>query len=199
MTHQQYYILYKPYKMISQFTTEHKKRCLADLDFKFPKQIYPLGRLDDNSEGLLLLSNDKSLNVKLLHPSNAHKRVYWVQVHGKPDKAAIKKLEDGVLIRLENEDYLTKPAKAKIITEPKNLPPRAHPVGDHKTTSWIELTLTEGKYHQVRKMTAAVGHQTMRLIRCAIEDLKLENMQPGEVRELKKEQLYKKLNIPLNS
>ena len=183
--------------MLSQFTSEHSKKCLKDLDFHFPQGVYPVGRLDENSEGLLILTNDRSLNAKLLHPSHAHKRIYWVQVHGKPQQEALDHLEKGVVIRLDNQDYQTMPAKAKIMPQPKYLAERAHPVGEHKTTSWIELTLTEGKYHQVRKMTAGVGHQTMRLIRSAIEGIHIENMKPGEVREMKKEALYKKLNIPL--
>lgn len=182
--------------MISQFTSSHKKkRCLGELGFDFPKDVYPLGRLDDNSEGLLILTNDKSLNYKLLKPEFEHKRIYLVQLQGIITKEEIKKLEAGVTIALDAGPYLTKPCKVKQVKKPENLPPRAHPISDRLPTSWIELTLTEGKFHQVRKMTAGVGFPCLRLIRIAIEDLRLENMQPSEVRTLKRETIYKKLNI----
>ncbi len=192
-----YYIIYKPYKMISQFTSSHKKKCLDQLDFNFQKDVYPVGRLDENSEGLLILTNDKSLNHKLLKPEFEHKRVYLVQLQGIITAAAIQEIEKGITIALDAGPYLTKPCNAKIVKKPANLPPRAHPISETLPTSWIELTLTEGKYHQVRKMTAGAGFPCLRLIRIAIEELRLEQMKPGEVRELKKDALYKKLNISI--
>lgn len=190
-----YYIIYKPYKMLSQFTLEHNKKSLALLDFNFPKNVYPIGRLDEKSEGLLILSNDKTLNHKLLNPIFEHKRVYHVQVQGKVTSDAIKKLQNGISISLNSVPYTTKPCKAKIITKPKNIFEREHPISEKLETSWIELVLTEGKFHQVKKMTAGVGLPCLRLIRIAIEDIRLEDMKPGEVRELKKEAIYKKLNL----
>lgn len=190
-----YYIIYKPYKMISQFTSSHKKKCLDLLEFNFPKDVYPVGRLDENSEGLLILTNDKSLNHKLLKPEFEHKRVYLVQLQGIITLEAIKQIENGITIALDAGPYLTKPCKIKQVKKPEKLPPRGHPISDRLPTSWIELILTEGKYHQVRKMTAGAGFPCLRLIRIAIEEVRLEQMQPGEVRELKKDQLYKKLNI----
>jgi 23S rRNA pseudouridine2457 synthase len=192
-----YYIIYKPYKMISQFTSSHKKKCLDQLDFQFQKDVYPVGRLDENSEGLLILTNDKSLNHKLLKPEFEHKRVYLVQLQGLITSQAIKQLESGITIALDSGPYLTKPCKVKQVKKPENLPPRGHPISDRLPTSWIELTLTEGKFHQVRKMTAGAGFPCLRLIRIAIEEIRLEQMQPGEVRELKREAVYKKLAIPL--
>ena len=192
-----YFIIYKPYKMLSQFARFRKKRVLADLDFSFPEGTNALGRLDDNTEGLLILTNNKKLNHALLKPENEHKRIYWVQVHGKVNKQTLQQLQTGVSIVLEGKDYITLPCEARIIDAPKNLAKRAHPVRDDIATTWIELTLTEGKFHQVRKMTAAVGHQTMRLIRIAIEDLLLNEMKPGEVRELSEEEILKQLNIKL--
>lgn len=191
-----YYIIYKPYKFISQFSSSHrKKKCLGEMGFAFPKDVYPVGRLDENSEGLLILTNDKKLNFKLLNPAFEHKRVYLVQLQGiiTPDK--IKELESGVTIALDAGPYLTRPCKAKIVPKPEKLPPRGHPISDRLPTSWIELTLTEGKFHQVRKMTAGVGFPCLRLIRIAIEDIRLENMQPSDVRELKRDAVYKKLHI----
>jgi len=190
-----YYIIYKPYKMISQFTSSHKKKCLDSLEFTFPKDVYPLGRLDENSEGLLILTNDKKLNYKLLNPEFEHKRIYLVQLQGIITSQALKQMEQGVTIALDAGPYTTKPCKAKQVKKPEILAPRGHPVSERLPTSWIELTLTEGKFHQVRKMTAGVGFPCLRLIRIAIEELRLENMQPGEVREVKRDAIYKKLHI----
>jgi 23S rRNA pseudouridine2457 synthase len=192
-----YFIIYKPYKMLSQFVKIRKKRCLGDLDFIFPEGTNALGRLDDNSEGLLILTNNKQLTPLLLNPENLHARVYWVQVHGKVAEEELKTLETGVKIRLNPNDYFTKPCKARIIEAPQNLAPRGHPVSPDLLTTWIELTLTEGKFHQVRKMTSAIGHQTMRLIRVSIEDVFLTDMKPGEVRELQEEEIFSKLKINL--
>lgn len=190
-----YYIIYKPYKMISQFTSSHKKKCLDLLEFSFPKDVYPLGRLDENSEGLLILTNDKSLNFKLLNPEFEHKRVYLVQLQGIITPEALKQIETGITIALDAGPYITKPCKVKQVKKPENLPPRGHPISEQLPTSWIELTLTEGKYHQVRKMTAGAGFPCIRLIRIAIEDIRLESMLPGEIRELKRDAVYKKLHI----
>ena len=190
-----YYIIYKPYKMISQFTSEHKKKCLSDLDFTFSKDIYSVGRLDENSEGLLILTNDKALNHRLLKPEYEHKRVYLVQLQGLITEEAIKEIEAGITIALDAGPYVTKPCKVKKVKKPETLPPRGHPISETLPTSWIELTLTEGKYHQVRKMTAGAGFPCLRLIRIAIEDIRLESMQPGEVRELKRDAIYKRLKI----
>ncbi|MGZ3864828.1 MAG: pseudouridine synthase [Bacteroidia bacterium] len=190
-----YFIIYKPYKMLSQFVRVKKKKCLADLNYNFPAGTNALGRLDDNSEGLLILSNDKQLNHKLLNPENAHKRIYWVQVHKKVTEEELETLEAGVKIRLNPDDYITRPCKAQIIKSPVNLAYRNHPVSEDLPTEWLELTLTEGKFHQVRKMTSAIGHQTMRLLRVAIEDLQIGDMKPGEVRELSREKIFNKLKI----
>lgn len=184
--------------MISQFTSSHKKKkCLGELGFTFPKDVYPVGRLDENSEGLLILTNDKSLNFKLLNPDFEHKRIYLIQLQGIITPAVIRQLEAGVEITLDAGPYLTKSCTAKIVPMPEKLPPRGHPISEQLPTSWIELTLTEGKFHQVRKMTAGVGFPCLRLIRIAIEDIRIENMLPGDVRELKRDAVYKKLHIPV--
>lgn len=184
--------------MISQFTSSHKKKkCLGELGFTFPKDVYPVGRLDENSEGLLILTNDKSLNFKLLNPDFEHKRIYLVQLQGLITSTALKQLEAGVEIALDAGPYLTKSCTAKTVPMPEKLPPRGHPISEQLPTSWIELTLTEGKFHQVRKMTAGVGFPCLRLIRIAIEDIRIENMLPCDVRELKRDAVYKKLHIPV--
>jgi len=167
------------------------------MGFAFPKDVYPVGRLDENSEGLLILTNDKNLNYKLLKPEFEHKRIYLVQLQGIIHSEAIKQLEEGITIALDSGPYLTRPCKAKIVAKPENLPPRGHPISESLPTSWIELTLTEGKFHQVRKMTAGTGFPCLRLIRIAIEEIRLETMQPGDIRELKKDAIYKKLRIEM--
>jgi 23S rRNA pseudouridine2457 synthase len=193
MSQYSYYIIYKPYGMLSQFTPEGNKPALGEL-FKFPLDCYPVGRLDSDSEGLLLLTNDKKINQKLLDPKAGHKRTYYVQVDGAITDEALKKLEEGVEIRVEGKLYQTLPAIAERIDEPK-LPPRNPPVRFRKTipTSWIKLTLTEGKNRQVRHMTAAVGFPTLRIVRAAMEKIELGTMASGDVIEMKSAEVYEQL------
>jgi 23S rRNA pseudouridine2457 synthase len=190
-----YYQIYKPYKMLSQFVQIPKKRTLSNLDFIFADGTNALGRLDDNSEGLLLLTNDKKVNRLLMNPENKHERVYWVQVHGEVKQNTLEQLENGVDINLDKTIYKTLPCEAKIIDTPALLPARKHPVGTHFKTTWLELKLIEGKFHQIRKMTDKVGHQTMRLIRVSIEDISLHNWLPGSVKEINKDVFYQKLHL----
>jgi 23S rRNA pseudouridine2457 synthase len=189
-----YFQLYKPYQVLSQFSPEEGKQTLADF-FDVPKDVYPVGRLDFDSEGLLLLTNDKQLNHRLLHPSFLHQRSYWVQVDGAINEKAIKDLSTGVDINLDGKIYHTKKAIAKkFITDPI-VPDRDPPIRFRKEipAPWIELILTEGKNRQVRKMTAKVGFPTLRLIRNSIEDIRLNNMQPGEMKSLTEKEIYQKL------
>ena len=190
-----YYIIYKPYGVLSQFTDEGGHPGLGTF-IDLQKDVYPVGRLDHDSEGLLLLTNDKRLNKQLLEPSQKHDRTYWAQVDHEVTAEAIEKLEKGVTISINGVTYQTMPAKAKIIDTPV-LPERKVPVRVRKNipTTWIELSLVEGKNRQVRKMTAAVGHPTLRLVRAALEDLELGSLQPGDMLELKQEFVYKRLKI----
>lgn len=193
---ERYFVIYKPYKMLSQFARMPKKRCLADLDLDFPEGTNALGRLDENSEGLLILSNDKKLNQLLLKPENEHKRVYWVQVQGKVTVNELLELEKGISIRLEKSDYVTRPCKARVIEPPADLPIRERrPVKTELVSEWLELTLTEGKFHQVRKMCAGINHQVLRLLRVSIEDLVLDSYKPGTIKELNRDEIYLKLKI----
>jgi 23S rRNA pseudouridine2457 synthase len=174
---------WKPYAVLTQFTAEGSdKTTLAK--FGFPPRVYPVGRLDFDSEGLLILSDDASLNAALLRPERGHTRVYWAQVENVPTADALKRLRAGVII----EGRRTMPADAKLLESEPDVPPRPVPIRYRKNipTAWIELTLTEGKNRQVRKMTAAVGHPTLRLMRAAIGELKLLELglQPGEWRAL---------------
>lgn len=183
----QYYAIYKPFGMLSQFSKEiPEHQTLADLDFQFPKDVYPIGRLDKDSEGLLLLSNDRSINHNLLHPSTAHTRSYWVQVEGKITPKALAQLQKGVSIKINKKNYSTRPAKAKLLEQAPPVPVRIPPIRERKNqpTSWIELTLTEGKNRQVRRMTATVGFPTLRLVRHQIVHLKMEQWEAGAVHPL---------------
>lgn len=180
--------------VMSQFSPEGEKQTLAHYLSHLAKDIYPVGRLDYDSEGLLLLTNDTVLTHRLLEPKFAHKRTYWVQVDGDVSDEAIAQLCDGVIINNNGKDYKTKSAVAKKINEPK-VAERNPPIRYRKNipTSWISLTLTEGKNRQVRKMTAKVGYPTLRLIRYSIGKVTIENLQPGACIEVDKNIIQKLL------
>lgn len=172
---------HKPYGVLSQFTPEHPgQRTLAA--FGFPKNVYPIGRLDADSEGLLLLSDEPELNARLLHPRHAHPREYWAQVERMPDAAALARLAAGVTLR----GVRCRPCRVWILDPPPDLPPREPPIRFRKTvpTCWLALELVEGKNRQVRRMTAAVGHPTLRLIRVRIGRFRLGALAPGEWKTL---------------
>ena len=149
--------------------------------------VYPAGRLDKDSEGLLLLTDDGALQSHLSEPANGHPRTYWAQVERVPEPASLAKLAAGVAI----EDYRTRPAKVRLLDAEPELPPRDPPIRHRKNvpTAWIELTITEGRNRQVRKMTAAIGHPTLRLVRVALGPLRLEGLAPGESRDLTRAEL----------
>lgn len=187
-----YLLFYKPFQVLSQFSKEGDKQTLADYFPEIEKDIYPVGRLDYDSEGLLLLTNDKRLTHRLLAPAEAHPRTYWVQVEGAITEDALAQLRTGVTISIDGKKHPTLPAKATALEIPE-IPPRNPPIRYRAAipTSWIALTLTEGKNRQVRRMTAAVGFPTLRLIRAAIGNLKAGNMQPGEWREVAPETIFR--------
>lgn len=165
----------KPYGVLSQFRSEDGQRSLAGY-LPIP-DIYPAGRLDKDSEGLLLLTDDGRLQHRIAHPRYKAEKVYWVQVEGIPDAQALQQLARGV----ELKDGLTRPARVRIMTEPA-VWPRDPPIRfrAHIPTCWLELGITEGRNRQVRRMTAAVGHPTLRLIRYRIGDWTLDGLEPGE-------------------
>ena len=191
-----YFLIYKPYMMLSQFSREGDKMTLADLDYDFPKDVYPVGRLDADSEGLLLLTNDKQLNHRLLNPKFRHNRTYYVQVEGELTPEACCQLAEGVTISVDGKPYHSLPAMAQIMSEPA-LPERNPPIRHRVNipTSWLSILLHEGKNRQVRKMTAAVGFPTLRLVRWAIEELTASTMLPGQVRELSRTELLQGLKM----
>jgi len=190
----QYFIVYKPFQVLSQFSPLDDKKTLKDF-FKVPPDVYPIGRLDYDSEGLLILSNDNSLNHRLLNPAFEHEREYWVQVDGRITNEALLFLENGVQISVDGKLFRTSKCKASLFIKEPDIPARIPPIRFRKEipAPWISLTLKEGKNRQVRKMTAAVGFPTLRLIRQRIENITLENMQPGEMLVMSKNLIYKKL------
>jgi 23S rRNA pseudouridine2457 synthase len=189
-----YFIIYKPYLVLSQFSAMDGKQTLADY-FDVPKDVYPVGRLDYDSEGLLILTNDKQLNNRLLNPLFAHEREYWVQVDGAITPEAVGQLQKGTSINIEGKQYRTKPCKALLFTNPPIVPERNPPIRYRKEipAPWLQLTLKEGKNRQVRKMTASVGFPTLRLIRFRIEKLTINALQPGEMISINQKDIYKLL------
>ncbi|MCE2777736.1 MAG: pseudouridine synthase [Algoriphagus sp.] len=189
-----YFITYKPFGVLTQFSGEGPT--LATLG-EFPKEVYPVGRLDKDSEGLLLLTDDKSLNHQLLNPRFAHQRTYYVQVEGIPTPEALAQLQAGVTIQVDGKAYRTKPAVAKLLEDAPTLPDRDPPIRYRASIPdrWLALTLIEGKNRQVRKMTAAVGFPTLRLVRYSMEKITLDGMGVGEVRELSQEVVYRALGL----
>ena len=172
---------HKPYGVVSQFTPDGSKhRTLAE--FGFPARVYPIGRLDAESEGLLLLSDEADLNARLLEPERGHVRTYWALVERVPSADALAQMERGVSIG----GRMTLPCRARLLVPQPCVPPRDPPVRFRKNVPdvWIALELIEGKNHQVRKMTAAVGHPTLRLVRVKIGALELGDLAPGKWRAL---------------
>jgi len=187
----QYYVIYKPFQVLSQFTSAEGKATLKD-HFPVPADCYPVGRLDFDSEGLLILTNDPALNNRLLNPRFAHDREYWVQVEGAITSAALHQLRTGVTIAVDGQSYRTRPAVAEAFETPPPVPDRHPPIRFRAAipTTWIRLVLREGKNRQVRKMTAQTGFPTLRLIRYRIERLDLEGLRPGEMRSMTRQELY---------
>ena len=174
---------HKPYGVLSQFTPEPGSRWRTLAEFGLPAKVYALGRLDADSEGLLLLSDEPGLNSSLLDPRHAHRREYWVQVERVPSAEALARLERGGLAL---DDHQTRPCRARLLESPSTLAPRNPPVRFRKNVpdGWLSLELTEGKNRQVRRMTAAVGHPTLRLLRVRVGGLTLGALAPGEWRTL---------------
>jgi 23S rRNA pseudouridine2457 synthase len=173
---------HKPYGVLSQFTPEPGSRWRTLAEFGLPPAVYPLGRLDADSEGLLLLTDETSLNARLLDPAAGHPREYWTQVEGVPSPAALAKLEKGVALGSDR----SRPCRVRRLEPAPSISPRNPPVRFRKTVpdSWIALELVEGKNRQVRRMTAAVGHPTLRLMRVRVGAFELGMLAPGKWREL---------------
>jgi 23S rRNA pseudouridine2457 synthase len=179
-------LFYKPYNVLSQFTDDSPTPRSTLKDFIPVPNVYPVGRLDQDSEGLMLLTDNGQLQHRLSDPKFEHSKTYWVQVENIPTDAAIAQLRKGVRIK----DYLTRPAIVDRLPEP-DLPDRDPPIRFRKNipTAWLEISLTEGRNRQVRRMTAAVGFPTLRLVRVAIGKLRLTGLSPGQWRELTPDEL----------
>ena len=176
---------HKPYGVLSQFTSDGSpNRTLAE--FNFPRTVYALGRLDADSEGLLLMSDEAALNERLLHPTRGHRRIYWAQVERIPTADALARLAGGV----EMQGRKTLPCRAWLLNPQPAVPPRDPPIRFRKNVAdcWIGLELVEGKNRQVRRMTAAVGHATLRLVRVQIGEFELGTLPAGTWRELDSEE-----------
>jgi len=189
-----YFIIYKPYQVLSQFTSEEGKQTLKNY-FNVPKDVYAVGRLDYDSEGLLILTNDKNVNHRLLNPSFQHEREYWVQVDGPLTDRAVQQIAQGVDITVDGKRYHTKKCMASKFEIDPLVAQRNPPIRFRKEipAPWMKLILTEGKNRQVRKMTASIGFPTLRLLRYRIEQIELNNLQPGEMMALSKKEIYQKL------
>lgn len=192
----EYYLIYKPYQVLSQFTSSDGKLCLKDI-LNVPKDVYPVGRLDYDSEGLLLLTNDTSINHQLLHPKFAHARTYWVQVDGLITNDAIEALSKGVTISVDGKTYETKKSTLKILSDKLLVPERNPPIRVRKSipTSWVSIQLTEGKNRQVRKMFASMGFPVVRLIRSQIGQFSIAQMQPSDCLSLSFEEVQNALFV----
>lgn len=191
-----YFAIHKPYNMVSQFVSPDDVRLLGDMDFDFPEGTHAIGRLDNHSEGLLILTTNKKVTRLLFEGTHRkHKRTYLVQVKNEVSPESLEKLRQGVYIEVENgELYLAKPDDVSFGTRPAGfteLKDHYHRVPH----SWLLITLTEGKYHQVRKMVGAIRHPCKRLIRLSIEDLELGDLPAGQVRELQEEEFFRLLKI----
>ena len=197
-------MVHKPANMVSQFVSSHPVHLLGNLNFEFPEDTHAIGRLDNHSEGLLLLTTNKKVTKLLFQGHKPHSRTYLVQVKNKITPATALALASGIEISAPNgSKYLTSPCKVEIVEDPL---PYQHvfdasiltpsiPLHQNVITSWVLITLTEGKFHQVRKMVAAVHHRCIRLIRVAIENIYLENMPAGAVKELKEADFFKLLDL----
>jgi len=175
-------LLNKPFQVLSQFTTDGDKKTLHD--FMPIKNVYPAGRLDYDSEGLLLLTDDGKLQQKISDPKFNKNKTYWVQVEHIPDEKSLDKLRKGIRLK----DGFTKPAQVKKIDPPSILWGRNPPIRERKNIpdQWLEITIQEGKNRQVRRMTAAINHPALRLIRYKIDEWTIDDLRPGE---------FKKINV----
>jgi 23S rRNA pseudouridine2457 synthase len=196
MTEHRYFILYKPVDMVSQFISKDNVRLLGEIDFDFPEGTHAIGRLDKDSEGLLLLTTDKTVTRLLFQGKEPHKRTYLVQVKNVMTEETANRLANGIDISApQGGSYLTTPCSVELIEKPSFLQEPAIALHEKVKNSWVSITLTEGRFHQVRKMVAAVQHKCVRLIRFSIEGLTIIDLKPGQVKELSKDFFYQQLKL----
>lgn len=192
-----YYTIYKPFGVLSQFTPDHDGQITLASLYPFPSDVYPVGRLDRDSEGLLLLTNDNQLKTTILDPGCHVSKTYLVQVEGVPTAADLHPLESGITVRINKKEVALLPAEVRIMNPPPLLPRRDPPIRFRKDIpdQWVEVKIKEGKNRQVRKMMATVGFPVLRLIRSQIGDLDIAGMQPDDVIEWNRDQLHYKLGL----
>lgn len=191
-----YFVLNKPQNVVCQFTGNDAVAMLGTLDFHFPEGIHAIGRLDSMSEGLLLLTTNKKVTKLLFESGTPHRRTYLVRVKNKVSAETLQQLRTGIIIRIKDgEYYTTPPCEVDIVENPQNLFPHQLEQRDYVTHTWLQISLYEGKYHQVRKMVFAAGHRCQRLIRTSIEDMKLGALAPGAVREMEEKEFFELLKL----
>lgn len=182
--------------MVSQFVSTHTVNLLGDIDFDFPKGIHAIGRLDNQSEGLLILTTNKNVTRLLFEAKVPHKRTYLVLVNQIVTEERLQLIRDGISFLTKGGEYYTSsPCEAEIVLQPEIRFPAPYAMTDKIPYTWLRISLTEGKYHQVRKMMRAIHHRCKRLIRVSIEDLQLGDLQPGCVKEFEEKDFFKLLKI----
>jgi 23S rRNA pseudouridine2457 synthase len=191
-----YFILNKPAIMVSQFVSSDKVPLLGNIDFSFPEGTHAIGRLDKDSEGLLLLTTDKKITRLVFSGKKAHQRTYLVMVQNEMTQKTFDHFLNGVIIKVKNGDsYLARPKTVSRVSDAVSLYPWAVDAREIYPHTWLLITLTEGKYRQVRKMTLALRHRCLRLIRLSMEDIKIDGIPPGAVKELDQETFYRLAGI----
>jgi 23S rRNA pseudouridine2457 synthase len=191
-----YFIINKPINMVSQFVSTHNVGLLGDLDFDFPPHTHAVGRLDANSEGLLILTTNKKVTRLLFQGVIPHKRTYLVLVNHVVSAENTERLRTGVAMKVKQGNiFVSSPCEADIVTEPEINFNSSYILTEHIPYTWLRISLTEGKFHQVRKMIGAIHHKVKRLVRVSIEDLKLGDLQPGCVKEMEEKEFFRLLNI----
>ena len=186
--------------MVSQFISSHPVRLMGEIKFDFPEGTHAIGRLDSHSEGLLILTTNKKITRLLFNSGVAHQRTYQVLVLKKVLPETVEKLQNGVsFLAAGNKMYTTQPCKVAIINEPSFAFESPYKKSQYLEYTWLEISLTEGKYHQVRKMVAGVGHKCVRLVRTSIEDLCLNDLPAGCVKEIEEHAFFKALKINIDN
>jgi len=185
--------------MVSQFVSPDKVRLLKHLDYEFPEGTHAIGRLDTNSEGLLILTTNSRVTKLLFESKTPHARMYLVKVRGAVSEESVRQLREGISITIKGPaEWVTTPCDVEIVEKPQDLFSHPYEQKEYVQHTWMRITLTEGKFHQVRKMTEAIGHRCIRLIRLSIEDLQLGDLMPGMVREVEEDEFFSQLKIVYN-
>jgi 23S rRNA pseudouridine2457 synthase len=191
-----YFVINKPYNMVSQFISSHNVRLLGDLEFDFPEGTHAIGRLDNHSEGLLLLTTNKKVTRLLFDPKKKHERSYLVMVNRTVTPELLHQLKTGVSIKIkEGEEYTAVPTSIEMVEDVTTLYKHMDDVRQQYEHSWLLMTLTEGKFHQVRKMVQAINRRCQRLVRVSIGNLKLGDLEPGAVKEMQEKEFFELIGI----